>query len=97
MNTLEKGKFVKNFVRTQDGKRVPHSNWRSYSKADIEAIEPKIDETYWNNWEKFLRDKKADEKLMSEYSDYQHYLFKLNSIDEKDIKKYNLPESMIII
>ena len=97
MNTLEKGKFVKNFVRTQDGKRVPHSNWRSYSKADIEAIEPKIDETYWNNWDKYLFDKKNDEKLQSQYSDYPHFLYALNSIDEKDIKKYCLPEEYIII
>ena len=97
MTTLEYGKFIKNFVRDKDNKRIPHSNWRGYSKKDVDAVIPKIDSTYLENWEKFLRDTKADEKLMSEYSDYQHYLFKLNSIDEKDIKKYNLPESMIII
>lgn len=97
MTVLEKGKFIKNFVRTKDGKKIPHSNWRGYSKSDVESIEPKISESYWNNWENYLIDKKNDEKLQSQYSDYAHFLYALNSIDEKDIKKYNLPEDFIVI
>ena len=97
MTTLEKGKFVKNFVRTSDGKKIPHSNWKGYSVKDIADIEAKIDESYWLAWEKYLIDKKNDEPLQVQYSDYQHFLFALNSIDEKDIKKYGLPEDYIVI
>ena len=97
MTTLEYGKFIKNFVRDSNGKRPPHSNWRGYSKADVEQIIPKIDTTYLDNWSKFLSDKKNDEKLMSNFSDYQHYLFQLNSIEDADIKKYHLPEDFIVL
>lgn len=97
MTTLEMRKFVKNFVRNKDGKKIPHSNWKGYSKKDIEDIKDKIDESYWNAWEKYLLDKKNDEKLQAQYSDYQHFLFALNEIDEKDIRQYNLPEDYIII
>ncbi len=101
MTVLEKGKFIKNFVRTTNDKnriiRVPHSNRIGYSKADIENIESKIDSSYWENWERFLIDKKNDETLQAEYPDYQHYLFALNNISDEDIKKYNLPEEFIII
>ena len=34
---------------------------------------------------------------MAEYSDYQHFLFNLNEIDDKDIKKYDLPTDYIVI
>jgi hypothetical protein len=97
MTTLEKGKFIKNFCRTSDGKKIPHSNWKGYSVKDIEEIEPKIDSIYWSAWEKYLHDKKNDEKLQSQYSDYKHFLFQLNDIDDKDIKKYGLPEDYIIL
>jgi len=97
MTVLEKGKFIKNFVRTKDGKKYPHSNWRGYSSKDIEYLEPKIDSTYWSNWNKFLNDKKNNDDLMSQYPDYQHFLFSLNEIDPKDIKKYHLPTEFIII
>lgn len=102
MTVLEKGKFIKNFVRTTNQKktkliRVPHSNRIGYSKADIETIEPKIDSSYWENWERFLIDKKNDEELQAKYPDYPHYLYDLNSISDEDIKKYNLPEEFIII
>ena len=100
MTVLEKGKFVKNFVRVdKDGKlvKVPHSNFRGYSVQDMEQIEPQIDDSYWDNWEHFLTDKHNDEKLMAEYSDWQHYLYQLNGIDDEDIKKYDLPTDYIVI
>lgn len=97
MTTLEKGKFIKIFVRDKDGKRLHHSNWRGYSKKDVEEIEPKIDSTYFENWERFLIDKKADDKLQAEYSDWPHFLYSLNEVSDADRKKYNLPSDFIII
>ena len=100
MTILEKGKFVKNFVRINiDGKlsKIPHSNYRGYSKKDIEAIEDKIDSTYWDNWEKYLHDLKEKEDWTKDFSDWQHFLFALNSISDEDIKKYDLPTDYIIL
>lgn len=100
MTVLEKGKFVKNFVRIdKNGRlvRVPHSNRIGYSSNDIAKVYPKVDEAYWNNWEKFLKDIKEDGKWSENYPDWQHFLFALNSIDEKDVKKYNLPNDFIVI
>lgn len=100
MTVLEKGKFVKNFVRIdRNGKliKVPHSNFRGYSANDMAQIEPQIDETYLSNWEKFLHDKYADDALMSQYSDRAHYLFSLNKVEDSDVKKYGLPEDYIVI
>lgn len=100
MTALEKGKFIKNFVRVEkNGKliRVKHSNLRGYSVKDIEAIEPKISDDYWDNWEHFLKDKRDSGEYEKDYADWQHYLFALNEIDEKDIKKYDLPTDYIVI
>ena len=68
-----------------------------YSKKDIEAIEDKIDSTYWDNWEKYLHDLKEKEDWTKDYSDWQHFLFALNSISDEDIKKYDLPTDYIIL
>ena len=97
MTILEHGKFIKNFVRDPNGNRIPHSNWRGYSKADIEKIKSKIDDKYWSAWEVFLKDKKNDKNLQSQYKDYSHYLYALNSISDTDIIKYNLPKEYLII
>lgn len=100
MTVLEKGKFIKNFVRVdKNGKlvRPSHSNKIGYSSADVEAIYPQVDENYWTNWEHYLKDIRDDGKWNDKYSDWQHFLFALNSIPDKDIKKYNLPTDFIII
>ena len=100
MTVLEKGKFVKNFVRVdKNGKliKVPHSNFRGYSATDMEQIEPQIDESNWANWERFLHDKYNDDALMAQYPDKQHFLFSLNDIEDKDVKKYDLPTDFIVI
>lgn len=100
MTVLEKGKFVKNFVRTKNGDKIvkiPHSNYRSYSKTDIEQIEPKVDTQYLENWAKYLKDIKDAEEWTKTYDDWAHFLYALNSIPEKDIVKYNLPIDYIII
>lgn len=102
MITLEYGKFIKNFVRVKSEKtgnlvRVDHSNWRGYSKDDVNQVIPQIDETYLNNWEKYLHDLRKNEDLMSQYTDWNHFLYQLNHIDEKDIKRYDLPENFIIL
>ena len=101
MTILEKGKFIKNFVRTMSKSnnvvRVPHSNKIGYSSKDVAEISPKVDENYWNAWEKFLEDKKNNAQLQASYKDYQHYLFGLNHIDEVDIQKYGLPSEYIMI
>ena len=99
MTVLEKGKFIKNFVRVDNnGKlsRAKHSNFRGYSKADVEAIEPQINPIYLKNWELFLQDQKDsyDKEL---YPDWKHFLFYLNSISDEDIKKYNLPTTFIVV
>ena len=101
MTVLEKGKFIKNFVRKTGTNsklvKIPHSNIVGYSKSDVAIIGDKIDASYWNAWEKFLLDKKNDEKTMENYPDYQHFLFALNNIDDTDINKYGLPEDFIVI
>lgn len=100
MTTLEKGKFIKNFVRINKNNkliRFPHSNKIGYSKNDVAIVEPQVDITYWNNWEKYLHDLKEDGSWEKTYNDWQHFLFSLNSIPEIDIKKYDLPTDFIIV
>ena len=100
MTVLEKGKFIKNFVRLNTNNKlikVPHSNYRGYSTKDIELIEPLIDSIYWENWEHYLHDLKSNEDWKNNYSDWAHFLYALNSIPEEDIKKYDLPTDYIVI
>lgn len=100
MTNLEKGKFIKNFVRVDhDGKlvRAKHSNRIGYSSKDIENIEPQVDQQYWDNWEKYLRDIKDSENWTKDYSDWAHFLYALNSIPDSDIKKYDLPQDYIVV
>ena len=100
MTTLEKGKFIKNFVRINKNGRLikfPHSNRIGYSKADVTYVEPLIDSSYWANWERFLEDRRKDIDEVNKYGDWQHYLFSLNSISQSDIDKYKLPNDFLVI
>lgn len=97
MTALEYSTFIYNFVRDENGKRLPHSKWKDYSKSELASIIPKINSEYLINWEAFLCDMKDDDELMSNYLDYKHFLYSLKHIDSEYLLKYELPQKHIVI
>lgn len=91
MNTLDKMKFITIFVDViKYDKKVP------CSMSEVDAIIPLIKDDYLDNWERYLYHQSGlpefeDEDVWDEWYDNLDF----EDLDEKDIRRYDLPTNKI--